>query len=52
MFQYQTNDPSSGKPLLSAGLTIDVPMNTILGLSIGIFLAIFLGHFLSAYLKN
>jgi len=52
MFDYQTNNPNSGKPLLSAGLTIDIPMNTILAITIGIFLAIFLGHFLSSYLKN
>jgi hypothetical protein len=52
MFQAQPNLPGQGQPLLSAGITIDVPTNTILGLTIGIFLAIFLGHFLSNTLKN
>jgi H+/gluconate symporter-like permease len=52
MFQTQTNLPGQGQPLLSAGITVDVPTNTILGLTIGIFLAIFLGHFLSNTLKN
>jgi len=52
MFQAQTNAPGTGQPLISAGVTVDIPTNTILGLTVGIFLAIFLGHFLSNMLKN
>jgi hypothetical protein len=52
MFQSQTNLPGQGQPLLSAGITVDIPTNTILGITIGIFLAIFLGHYLSNMMKN
>lgn len=52
MFQAQTNLPGQNQPLISAGIKIDVPTNTILGITIGIFLAIFLGHYLSNIIKN
>lgn len=52
MFQAQTNLTGQNQPLISAGITVDVPTNTILGITIGIFLAIFLGHYLSNIIKN